>query len=258
MGDTLNRDDKHLSYDVGRYLAAMTIASSCGVNLDNLSTLDTNVDDYSTLHLDLLKKCVADSEEYPYTITSQTTTTPTLEKPAITVTTSSKKRQITWEAVEGATGYILKQRKSGTDSYSTVKTLSSNKTSYTITDVPNNTVYYYRVYAVGDDYISNTYSNTAYTCYVTAPGSPALKSSTSKKMTLSWNKNSSASGYQIDYSTSSNYSNRKRITCSKTTSSKTISGLTSNKTYYVRIRAYKTVANHTYYSGWKKLSVTIQ
>ena len=57
-------------------------------------------------------------------------------------------------------------------------------------------------------------------------------------------------GYQIQYSTSSNFSNAKTVTIKNTTTSKKVTGLTGNKKYYVRIRTYKTVGKTNYYSGW--------
>ncbi|MGN0521254.1 MAG: hypothetical protein ACI4IQ_01305, partial [Eubacterium sp.] len=62
-------------------------------------------------------------------------------------------------------------------------------------------------------------------------------------------------GYQIQYSTSSKFtsSTSKTVTVTKnSTTSKTISKLTGNKKYYVRIRTYKTVNGEKIYSSWSK------
>ena len=68
-------------------------------------------------------------------------------------------------------------------------------------------------------------------------------------------------GYQIQYSTSSNFSSSKTksINISDNTKTKTtISNLDYNKKYYIRIRTYKTVKGTKYYSKWsgKKSIVT--
>jgi hypothetical protein len=76
-------------------------------------------------------------------------------------------------------------------------------------------------------------------------------------MTVKWAKKSSASGYEISYSTSSTFKNAKKAT--STSASKTVSGLTKGKTYYVRVRGYKKVSGTTYYSSWsavKKVKIT--
>jgi hypothetical protein len=58
-------------------------------------------------------------------------------------------------------------------------------------------------------------------------------------------------GYQIQYSTSSKFTSYKTVTISKnSTVSKTVSKLTANKKYYVRVRTYKTVNGKKIYSSW--------
>lgn len=76
----------------------------------------------------------------------------------------------------------------------------------------------------------------------------------SKKVTVKWKKQTTqTTGYQIQYSTKSDFSNKKTVTIKNAkTVSKTISKLTGKKKYYVRIRTYKTVNDKNYYSGWSK------
>ena len=71
-------------------------------------------------------------------------------------------------------------------------------------------------------------------------------------MTVKWGKNAKATGYEIQYSTSKTFaSGNKTATVSKySTVSKVISSLTKGKTYYVRVRTYKTVSGAKYYSAW--------
>ena len=73
----------------------------------------------------------------------------------------------------------------------------------------------------------------------------------SKQLKVTWKKNSSVSGYQIQYSTSKKFLGAKTVTVKsyKTTSS-TLKSLKAKKTYYVRIRTYKTVNGRKYYSSW--------
>ena len=76
----------------------------------------------------------------------------------------------------------------------------------------------------------------------------------SKKFTVKWKKQSTqTTGYQIQYSTSSKFSNAKTVTVSKNkTTSKTVSKLKAKKKYYVRVRTYKTVNGKKIYSSWSK------
>ncbi len=75
----------------------------------------------------------------------------------------------------------------------------------------------------------------------------SLKVSIAKKSTQ-------VTGYQIQYSTSKSFKSYKTKTISsyKTTSA-TLTGLSAKKTYYVRVRTYKTVAGKKYYSGWSTI-----
>lgn len=74
-----------------------------------------------------------------------------------------------------------------------------------------------------------------------------------KKLKVTWNKNTAATGYEVQYSTSGKFKNAKKVKIKKaTTTSTTISKLKKGKKYYVRIRTYKTVSGKTYYSAWSK------
>ena len=176
------------------------------------------------------------------------------------LTNTSSGITVKWSKVSGASGYYV-YRKAGSGSYSKVKTIKSASTvSWTDTGVKskNGTTYTYKVVPYSG---SSTGSFTAKkTVRLTAVSISSLKNSSSKKMTVKWAKNSKATGYQIQYSTSSSFkSGNKTVTVSKAaTTSKVISSLTKGKTYYVRIRTYKTVSGTKYYSAWSsKKSVKI-
>lgn len=89
----------------------------------------------------------------------------------------------------------------------------------------------------------------------------SVKNVKGKKMLVKWKKNTSGNGYQIQYSTSSKFAkgNKTKTISKNSTTSCTISKLSKNKTYYVRICTCKKVAKKTYYSGWstvKKVKIT--
>ena len=60
-------------------------------------------------------------------------------------------------------------------------------------------------------------------------------------------------GYQVQYSTSSNFANSKKVTVKgyKKTSKK-ITKLKAKTKYYMRVRTYMKVSGTTYYSTWSK------
>ena len=71
------------------------------------------------------------------------------------------------------------------------------------------------------------------------------------KLTLKWKKVKGATGYQVQYSTSSKFKNNKKEDLKGASKiSKTIKNINAGKTYYVRVRAYKKVNGGTVYSGW--------
>lgn len=77
------------------------------------------------------------------------------------------------------------------------------------------------------------------------------KSKKAGQMTVSWKKDTKASGYEISYATNSKFKKAKKTTVkSYRSTSKTISKLSKGKTYYVRIRSYKTVKGKKIYSSY--------
>jgi len=69
---------------------------------------------------------------------------------------------------------------------------------------------------------------------------------------MDWKKFSTVTGYQCQISRSKGFTTN---TAQKTYKSSVkmpvkVTGLTSGKTYYVRVRAYKTVSGTKYYGAW--------
>ena len=98
--------------------------------------------------------------------------------------------------------------------------------------------------------------------FVINPKGTSLVSLTpaSKKITVKWKKQATqTTGYQIQYSTDKSFKKGvKNITKKGASAGSTvISGLASKKTYYVRIRTYKTVGGKTYYSAWSTAKKTV-
>ncbi|MGM9927589.1 MAG: leucine-rich repeat protein [Bacillus sp. (in: firmicutes)] len=160
--------------------------------------------------------------------------------------------KIAWKKVSGATGYYV-YRKTKDTSYKKIKTIEGgDKLNYTDTSVKdkNGSTYYYTVKAYSSSKSSSTYT-TKKIVRLKGISISKLQNKSGKKMYVSWGKNSKASGYQIQYSTSSKFSNAKSVTVSGYKNvSKTISKLTKGKKYYVRVRAYKKSGDVKYYSAW--------
>ncbi|MGN1015091.1 MAG: hypothetical protein ACI4PM_07025 [Butyricicoccus sp.] len=113
----------------------------------------------------------------------------------------------------------------------------------------NGTVYTYKLVHVYEDGHC-TASCPVSMCRLVQPELRKAVSTKAGTFKLEWKTNSKSDGYEILYSEQKNMSNAKikRIR-SKTTGQKTISGLKSGKTYYVRYRSFRTVDGVVYYSA---------
>ena len=77
-----------------------------------------------------------------------------------------------------------------------------------------------------------------------------LKPGRKGQVKVSWKSVKSISGYQIQYSTSTNMKKAKSVMAKSSAKNVTLKKLSSKKNCYVRIRTYKTVKGKKYYSGW--------
>lgn len=97
------------------------------------------------------------------------------------------------------------------------------------------------------------YSGTKTLYFTIKPARTTVASVTggTKKLTISITKKTAqTTGYEIQYSTNKKFTNAKTKTVKNTTTKFAITKLSSKKTYYVRVRTYKTVGDKTYYSAW--------
>ena len=151
------------------------------------------------------------------TVASKVTFTGTSRKPAVTVMLSGK------ELVKN-TDYTVK--------YSNNKAIG--KATVTITG-------------------KGKYTGVIKKTFKIVPTKQVITSVTAKTkaFAVKWTKDLNVDGYQIKYSTKSDFSGGKSVYVKKnTTVSKTFTGLTAKKTYYVKVRSYKTVNGTKYYSSW--------
>ena len=106
--------------------------------------------------------------------------------------------------------------------------------------------------------LTGNYKGSAKATFKIVPKATSLKSvaAQSKAFKVTWKKAdmpaAQVTGYQIQYSTSKTFaSGNKVVTATKySTKTKTVKNLVKGKTYYVRIRTYKTVGGVKYFSTW--------
>lgn len=171
-------------------------------------------------------------------------------------TTSSIK--LSWNKVSDVTGYRIYRATSKSRTYSIVTDIvGSTKTTYTNSKLSSGKIYYYKVKSYKTVSGTRYYSN--YSSIITASTkcqTPVIKvtSSTKKTAKISWNKISGASGYKVYRATSKSgaYKLVKTVRSGSTTSY-TNNELTSKKTYYYKVIAYKIVSGSNVYSSYSSV-----
>lgn len=97
--------------------------------------------------------------------------------------------------------------------------------------------------------ISLAFTTTVFATNIPSTTITSVKAK-SEAFTIKWKKKTNIAGYQIQYSTNSNFKNNNKIIKIKKAKivSKNITGLKASKKYYIRIRTYKGKK----YSNWSK------
>jgi sarcosine oxidase delta subunit len=186
----------------------------------------------------------------------------------IKATTAYNAVTVSWSKQSGCTAYEIWAYDTGAKAWK--KIAQTTGTSYKLTYVYVNgkktnikacTQYKIRLRGVFSGKVNNvavtkygvTKDVTVFTnpktlsCKVTKNGNTALK--------VTWSKDTTVTGYQIQCSTTSNFkSGVKTATINKnSTTAYNFTGLKRGTTYYVRIRSFRKVGNATYYSAYSSV-----
>lgn len=163
---------------------------------------------------------------------------------------------LTWDKQTAANGYEVFKYDASSKKYVLYKNITNpNTNTCKVTGLASNKKYDFKVRAYQIDDSEKTYAPfgavvSQYTS-IAKPKLNSAKSTSKKKIKASWAKVSGASGYQVMWSTYKNFSkNYKTKSVKAKYSSKTVTTAQSKKTYYVRVRAYKTINGKKVYSQW--------
>lgn len=168
---------------------------------------------------------------------------------------STSSLTISWNAVSGARGYIVYSYNINTGKYKKLGITSS--TSYTVNDLKSGAVYRFAVKAYKTVGKANYFSDcSAVLTAATKPATPkvSIKVGT-KSVKLAWTKVDGAKGYVVYWSTKKNSGYKKLGTTAKTSTS--VTNLTSGKTYYFRVRAYRKAGGETVFSDYSAVKGAI-
>ena len=139
------------------------------------------------------------------------------------------------------------------------QTLTVKLGSKTLTEGTDYTISYKNNKAIGKATVTikgkGKYTGTITKTFKICPKKTTLKTASSPasgKLKVTYAKQTNITAYQITYSTDKNF---KTNVASKSSAklTKTISDLKQGKTYYVKVRTYKTVNDVRYYSGYSEV-----
>ena len=171
-------------------------------------------------------------------------------------TQKSDSLTISWNKINNVTGYKVYRYDVKTESYKLIKTISNaSTTSYTNSKLTSATKYLYKVRSY--KIVNNKTHNGDYSSSLAAttkPLTPTVKltSPSTKKIKLTWtNINSRTTGYNIYMATSKNGTYKNIGSTSNKTFTK--GSLTKGKTYYFKVRAYRTIDGKKVYSSYSSI-----
>lgn len=176
-------------------------------------------------------------------------------KPPLKATVVSyNKIKLTWNKVSSSSGYTIYRSTSKNGTYKAIKDISaSSSRQYTDSGISAGKTYYYKVQAYRT--ISGQKYYSKYSSVVSAKAAPTKTTISSvkagkKKATITWKRQSGISGYEVLMSTKKNSGYKTvKIIKKASTVKYTKTGLKKGKTYYFKVRTYKTVNGKKVYGS---------
>ena len=175
---------------------------------------------------------------------------------------SASKIKLRWQKLDHVSGYAIYRYDPKTQKYDKIKTVSTQKTSYTDSKLTSGKKYQYKIVP----YRSITYTNAGNLCKVvngsssnivkciTKPGKVVIKAKRSgRRIKVKIKKVSRASGYRV-YLKKGKKGRYKCVKTYKGNRTRTYKSckLKQKKIYYVKVRAYKTYQSKKYFGKYSK------
>ncbi len=152
----------------------------------------------------------------------------------VTATTGDSRVVLSWQAVSGATGYLIYRATSGTWSPQPVGVAGT--TSYTNTGLANGTLYAYKVAAYNGDGAGPQSAEVA-AMPLAAPTGVKLESG-DRQLSVTWHAADGATTYTVYRSTSTTSTSFVPVAANVSALSFVDSGLANGTRYYYRLRAF--------------------
>lgn len=183
---------------------------------------------------------------------------PTLTSPVDVATGVSISPTLSWNASPQALSYRLQVSTASNFISPAVDVSGITSTSYIVSNLPNNTTYYWRVnaYRGSASLFSSTWSFTTILAAPTllSPSNGAIGIQTNP--TLSWNASSGATSYRLQVSTDSAFASTLVVNQSNITGTTYgVINLANNTTYYWRVNATNSGGTSSYSNTWSFTTV---
>ncbi len=179
-----------------------------------------------------------------------------IESPKIqTVENRSGSVKVIWDKIYGAEGYFVYRKDTGDGTWHMIG--STKRNLYFIDDtVENGVVYYYAVKSFVKDretseYITSASGSAVNTIYVKNNFISEMTEPEPGTLQVKYTKIPGCSGYEVVYGTDEALADGITVTVPNPAEAiAKIPDLTAGRTYYAKVRAYKTVAGYTFFSNW--------
>lgn len=210
----------------------------------------------STSYVD---RSVKENRKYSYVIkpaagkvqgNSNAVTVAVLAKAGVSAKNTAKGVTLSWNKIANAENYVVFRKASGTSVWK--KLAATKNLRYEDRTVKNGNKYCYIIKPMARNSEAGYNVKTWY--FMSKMKKCSVKSTSRASLNVTYTRNTSATGYNIIYSTSRNLKGGKTCTVKNSKTVKnTIKGLKAGKKYYIKVRSYKKVGNNYYYGVWSDL-----
>jgi len=189
--------------------------------------------------------------------------TPTLSTPFDNSVDRSTNLSLSWNTVDKATKYTLCVSTDSSFNSLLINETNIKTTSKNITGLSNNTSYFWRVCALNTGGSSDWSLTWGFKTALTTSNGPALISPSNESINqattpeLNWNNVPDAVSYALQVSTVSDFSSTVVNESGITSTTKAISGLQNNTTYYWRVNANNTGGTSNWSAIWNFKTIAL-
>ena len=160
--------------------------------------------------------------------------------------------KVAWSNTKGATGYKVYKKKNGS-SWSLYKTFAGDVTSFVDTNTTSGITYTYTVKAARSA-VNSYYKTAGSTSWRIADVAlSSVKANGGGSVTVSWKVEKSLSGYELQRSYSSSFTDIKAVKLPVNVLTRNMKYLQKGKVCYVRIRGYMKSDGSVLYGAWSQV-----